>query len=66
MAILIVLSIVLILIVLWDAFEVVILPRRVTRRFRLTSIFYRSTWVPYAAIARRLHSSERREAHLGV
>src|SRR4029077_10787036 len=31
-------------IVLWDAFEAIILPRRVTRRFRLTRLFYRTTW----------------------
>jgi hypothetical protein len=65
MAILIVVSLALIVIVLWDAFEVVILPQRVTRRFRLASIFDRSTWFPYAAIARRLRSSERRETYLG-
>jgi hypothetical protein len=65
MAILIVVSIALILIVLWDAFEAVVLPRRVVRRFQLTSVFYRSTWFPYAAVARRLHSSKRRETYLG-
>ena len=32
------------LIVLWDAFEAIILPRRVTRRFRLTRAFYKTTW----------------------
>ena len=32
--------------VLWDAFETIILPRRVTRRFRLTRAFYRYTWIP--------------------
>jgi Ion channel len=32
------------LIVIWDAFEAIILPRRVTRRFRLTRLFYRVTW----------------------
>src|SRR5438309_11853300 len=36
-------SIALILIVLWDAFEVIILPRRVRRKFRLTRFFYCST-----------------------
>jgi ion channel len=51
-------------IVLWDAFEAVVLPRRVTRRFRLTSIFFRSTWFPCAAIAKRLNSKQR-EAFLG-
>jgi hypothetical protein len=39
-----ILGIALIGLVLWDAFETVILPRRVTRRFRLTRFFYRSTW----------------------
>jgi hypothetical protein len=32
------------LIVLWDAFEAIILPRRVTRKFRLARLFYRTTW----------------------
>ena len=32
------------LIVVWDAFEAVILPRRVTRKFRLTRVFYKFTW----------------------
>jgi hypothetical protein len=31
-------------IVVWDAFEAVILPRRVTRKFRLTRVFYKVTW----------------------
>jgi hypothetical protein len=30
--------------VLWDAFEVIILPRRVIRRFRFSRFFYRFTW----------------------
>lgn len=34
---------------LWEGFETIILPRRVTRRFRLTRLFYRSTWVPWNA-----------------
>jgi hypothetical protein len=37
--------------VLLDAFETVILPRRVTRKFRLTRIFYRATWGPWASLA---------------
>jgi Ion channel len=32
------------IIVVWDAFEVIILPRRVTRRFRLSRLFYRNLW----------------------
>src|SRR6266567_3352222 len=54
-------SVALILIVLWDAFEVIILPRRVTRKFRLTRFFYRSTWKPWAAAARRMSTVSRRE-----
>jgi hypothetical protein len=58
-------SIALILVVLWDAFEVIILPRRVTRKFRLARLFYRSTWKPWAAGARRISKVSRREALLG-
>src|SRR2546422_3352320 len=57
-------SIALIFVILWDAFEVVILPRRVTRKFRLTRLFYRSTWIPWAASARRLATGNRRELFL--
>ena len=53
-----------ILIVLWDAFETIILPRRVTRRIRLTSGFYRLTWRPWSAIARRIRRPRRRESML--
>ena len=35
--------------VLWDAFETIILPRRVSSRFRLTKLFYRATWRPWRA-----------------
>ena len=57
-------SIALILVVLWDAFEVIILPRRVTRRFRLARLFYRSTWVPWKWSAQRVKSRSRREVFL--
>jgi Ion channel len=50
--------------VLWDAFETIILPRRVTRRFRLTRLFYRNTWIPWSKAARLL-SGSRRESYLG-
>lgn len=59
-----VISIAVILVVLWDAFEAVVLPRRVTRRFRLTRLFYRSTWRPWSALARQIASGKRREAYL--
>jgi Ion channel len=53
------------LIVVWDAFEAIILPRRVTRRFRLTRFFYRTTWRSWKFFARRLSNRKTREALLG-
>ena len=38
--------------ILRDAFETIVLPRRVTRQFRLTRLFYRYTWVPWRAVGR--------------
>jgi hypothetical protein len=58
-------GIMVILAVLLDAFETVVLPRRVQRSFRLTGFFYRHTWRPWARIARRIKSTARREAFLG-
>jgi hypothetical protein len=57
-------SVAMILIVLWDAFEAIILPRRVTRRIRLTRLFYRATWVPWLALVRRVQKAKRRETLL--
>src|SRR5215813_7701196 len=59
------LSILLIFGVLLDAFETVVLPRRVTRRFRFARFFYRITWIPSAALARQISSSRRRDSLLG-
>jgi hypothetical protein len=38
------LGVVMILTVLWDGFETMVLPRRVTRRFRLARFYYRVSW----------------------
>ncbi len=54
----------LIFIVLWEAFETVVFPRRVTRRFRLTRLFYRNTWRPYQAIVEIVVPAKRRETLL--
>lgn len=53
------------LIVLWDAFEAIILPRRVTRRFRLARLFYKTTWHVWKLIMSLVASRKRREALLG-
>jgi hypothetical protein len=52
--------------VLWDLFETVVLPRRVSRRFRLARWFYRSTWLPYRALGRRQRPGRFRESFLSV
>jgi hypothetical protein len=49
---------------LLDAFETIVLPRRVSRRLRLVRLFYSVTWLPYAALARRIKGEARREAFL--
>jgi hypothetical protein len=54
----------LILLVLWDAFETVVLPRRVTRKFRLTRLFYRYTWMIWSATIRRIAKGRRQETYL--
>jgi hypothetical protein len=48
-------------IVLLDAFQTIILPRRATGRFRLTRIFYIATWRPWAFVTRQLHDPRKRE-----
>jgi hypothetical protein len=42
---------VLLAVVLWDAFETIILPRRVSGQIRLTKLFYRFTWLPWRGTA---------------
>lgn len=44
----------LIALVLRDAFETIILPRRVRRIFQLTTIFYRVTWQVWRGVATRM------------
>jgi ion channel len=61
-----VLSALVIAIVLWDAFETVVLPRTVTRRLRLARIFFRATWRPWARAASLFDSDARRERFLAV
>jgi ion channel len=53
------------LIVVWDAFEAIILPRRVTRKFRLTRMFYRVTWAVARFVANSFSSRKTREMLLG-
>jgi hypothetical protein len=52
-------------IVLWDAFEAIILPRRVTRKFRFARLFYRSTWKLWKFAVSLVSSRKGKEAFLG-
>ena len=54
----------LILLVLWEGFETIVLPRRVTRRFRLTRFFYRNSWRPWTRMVFALIPDRRRETWL--
>ncbi|HEX2647970.1 MAG TPA: potassium channel family protein [Candidatus Dormibacteraeota bacterium] len=51
--------------ILRDAFETIILPRRVSG-VRLSKVFYRLSWKPWAAVARRMPLGDRRETFLSV
>src|SRR2546427_2227226 len=51
-------------VIMWDAFEALVLPRRVTRRLRPTRMFYRVTWQVWSTVARRMRPGGRRETYL--
>ncbi|HUK61992.1 MAG TPA: hypothetical protein VLV15_01625, partial [Dongiaceae bacterium] len=55
----------LIAIILWDAFETVLVPRRIGRRVRLTRYFYIVSWRTCRLLAARIRKPSRREAVLG-
>jgi len=54
------------IVILVDAFEAIILPRRVTRKIRLARLFYRTTWAFWKAVVGKVQTSKAREALLGV
>ncbi|MGD0909370.1 MAG: potassium channel family protein [Candidatus Acidiferrales bacterium] len=59
-----ILGLMLLFVTLWESFETIILPRRVTRPLRLVRIFYRVTWTGWAAFNRLFHNKKLRDAHL--
>jgi len=61
-----VLGFVLLSVALWDAFETIISPRRVTRPFRLARGFYRSSWWLWSAVARSIADKNQRETYLAA
>jgi hypothetical protein len=58
-------GVIIIWVVLLDAFETVVLPRRVTRHFKLTAWFYRRTWIPWRRLAGRIKKVSRQQNFLG-
>jgi hypothetical protein len=59
-----VVGVALILIVLGDAFETIVLPRRVTRSISLARLFYQSTWLFWSTVVRSIFLGKRQETFL--
>ena len=55
----------LVVIIIWDAFETILVPRRIGRRVRLTRYFYLVTWRIWRALAVRMRKPSRSVALLG-
>ncbi|HTF44839.1 MAG TPA: potassium channel family protein, partial [Terriglobales bacterium] len=61
----VILGIAIVVLVLLDAFETIVLPRRIRKEFRLSRVFYRRTWEPWRTIAGKIKAPGRRENFLG-
>jgi hypothetical protein len=59
-----ILGIVLIFAILMDAFETVVLPRRIKRTFRIASFFYKKTWRFWTRVGEHIKAANRREGFL--
>ena len=57
-------AVILILVVLLDVFEVIVLPRRIGRRWRLARVLFRSSWRVWVAAFGRIRNGEQRETML--
>ncbi|MBL8150503.1 MAG: hypothetical protein JNN15_11310 [Blastocatellia bacterium] len=60
------LGLAIIFIILVEAFETIILPRRVKRKVRLTRLFYQSLWFIWSKFAKGALSPKSRESFLSV
>jgi len=54
------------IVVLWDAFDTVILPRTLTGRLRLTRLYFGPAWTQWKRIAVRIRLERRRERFLAT
>lgn len=59
-------AVVLIVLVLLDCFEAMVLPRRVTRKYRPARLFYRLGWVTWRSLALRIGHGGRRHHFLSI
>ena len=59
-----ILGVLMVTMMLWDAFEVIILPRRVTRRLRFARLFYRFSWRSRSIVAKLIPLDRPRENYL--
>jgi hypothetical protein len=59
-------AVVLLVLTLQDAFEVMLLPRRVIRRLRFVSVFYRVTWRAWSWLASVFPGNGQKEHFLGL
>jgi hypothetical protein len=59
-------AVVLIVVMLIDAFEAMILPRRVSHAYRPARLFYRFAWVVWRRLARLLAPGRRRQTFLSI
>jgi hypothetical protein len=60
------LALLLLALVLQDAFEVMLLPRRISRKYRLTRLYFRTTWAVWSSIATSFPRGARREGFLSI
>jgi len=61
-----ILGLLMVTMILWDAFEVIISPRSVTRRLRFARFFYRFTWRLRSSVAHWIRDHKRRETYLST
>jgi len=52
--------------ILWDAFETILMPRTPMRRLRLARVYYRITWRGWVTGGRLLRSAASRERYLAI
>lgn len=54
------------LLVLWEVFETIVLPRKIDRRFRVTRYYYVGAWSAWCLVSDRIARPKRRSALLSI